>query len=433
MDTAHDGLRCIGAARPPTILRAYGGAVGDSSDQGNEADIIQLVTKLAGSGVELSVPAQASWMLRLEPIQLDASTTGTPPRTVTTMLAALVAGLPEVGRSLAASPGVRVLFSAETRQLLASGELRLMQTATGVAPTAINAAGRIVETARMAPGAASVAGGGVAVGAALAGSWPILLAGGLAAAAAAAEQRWLEQTLGGLQAAVERLEHRLRDDDAGTLEAAMRLSRLVEPAALGAALPMQLRLELAAARQEVERVYLSRLRFVDRFERALEAAQNEEEQKTGQPIAWAGDIARDLADRKTGLVDELVVFLQAMIVRARLAACTAGVLAAEGGEQPAVMLLASLDQELRHDYWNLQRPIHALAKSQPTASPWQRARAVVGNRLPLLATGDQEQAVAVIRELDDEMRRTVGAALPDRDEAVEITVAMDDVRALGVA
>lgn len=241
------------------------------------------------TGVELTPAGFDHWLLRLESVEVAPASAAVPaPPTAVALVSALAQQFPEVSRRVADAPAIRVVFSSETRRLLASGDYRLMRTSTGLAPTAVDAAGRIVETARLTSGAGAVTAGGVTAGAAIGLSWPLLVAGGLAAAAALAEQRWLEQTLGGLQTAIQRIEHRLRDDDAGTLEAALRLSELLQVSAAGWDPPAQLKLELAVARHEVERVYLSRRRFIGRFKQSLAEAQ-EEEGRTGQPNAgWRG-------------------------------------------------------------------------------------------------------------------------------------------------
>src|SRR5690606_17382510 len=136
---------------------------------------------------------------------------------------------------------------------------------------------------------------------------------------------------------------------------------------------------------------LARRRFVDRFKRALEAAQNEHEAKTGERTAWVGKVTDELADRRTGVVDELVLFLQAMIARARLGAITASVLAADGDSLHAVRLLTAIEDEMRTDYYDLHNRIAALARGERAEKAWDRVRAIAGKRLPMLAAGTDDE------------------------------------------
>jgi hypothetical protein len=378
-----------------------------------------LVPRPAGP-VEI-VDESGSWLLRIEPITTDlraAPSTASP--TAAMALGGLAQHLPAVHAALRESTTLRVAFSPEVRRALQRGQLQLMQTASGAMPTAVDAAGRVAGHARVVAGGA----GGTAVVAAGAPMWPIALAAAAGLAAATAEQRWLERTFADLQAAVNRVEHRLRDDDAGALEAADRLVALVARDGSTTVAP-QLRLELAAARQRVESVYLSRRRFVERFKKALETEQTAHEARTGERTAWVGDTAAELADRRTGVVDELVLFIQAMIARARLAALTAAVLAQETAGGDALALIEQTAMETRRDYYDLHNRVRALTRSGPEASGVRRLMEIAKQRVPLLGGADDESAVLALRALEAAMSSTVGDALPDRDDELVIDVLVE--------
>jgi hypothetical protein len=376
-------------------------------------------------------PAE-DWLLRIEPVDLSTTSARRPSPAAVTAVARLAEQLPAIRQALTHAPqgpasGIRVVFSPTVQRALESGSLDLMSSGAEKLSVAVNTAGRIVEIGRVAPTGL----GAVGVAAiATPPLWPVVVAGGLALAAAYAEQRWLEQTFGELRHAMERLEHRMRDDDAGALASADALVSLLAPHGQVAAVPEQLRIELALARRNVDAVYLARRRFVDRFKRALEAAQDEHEARTGQRTAWVGKVTDELADRRTGVVDELVLFLQAMIARARLAAITAGVLAAEGGSEHAVRLLATIENEMRTDYFDLHNRIAALARGERAENAWGRLRGVAGKRLPMLAGGTDDEGIEVVRSIERAMRETVGAAMPERDRMVDLVVPVDAVRAL---
>ena len=200
---------------------------------------------------------------------------------------------------------MRVVFSPEVRRALANGSYRTM--GNGALPVAVDQAGRIVEIAKSpgAPGLAAAA-GGAGLGAAAVVAWPVVLAAGVATAAAISQQRWLEQAFAGLADTLDRIEARLRDDDLGRLDASDDLVELV--AGLGfEQVPAQLREELAIARGDVDAIYFSRRRFVDRLKRSTEHHQTEYEEKTGERRAWVGDIVQQFG-ADSSAVGELVVF-----------------------------------------------------------------------------------------------------------------------------
>jgi hypothetical protein len=397
----------------------------------------------AGSSPALKV--QDDWLLRIEPVELSLETRERTSPAAVLAVSRLADQLPVIRQALEKAPlgpasGLRVVFSPAIERGLTDGTLRLMRSGTESLSIAVNQAGRTVEIGRVVGGtalAAGTAGAGGAAGAGVAGVavatpplWPIVVAGGLALAAAYAEQRWLEQTFGELRQAMERLEHRMRDDDAGAIAAADTLVALLAPEGHLGPVPEQLRIELARARRQIDSVYLARRRFVDRFKRALEAAQTEHEARTGERAAWVGKVTDELADRRTGVVDELVLFLQAMIARARLGAITASVLAADGDGLHAVVLLKTIEDEMRTDYFDLHNRIAALARGERAEKGWDRVRGIAGKRLPMLAHGSDDEGVEIVRAVDRAMRETVGAAMPERDRVLDLVVPVDELLAL---
>lgn len=367
---------------------------------GTELEVVTV-----GNGVEVVDQAIGQWLVRFEPLPEAAVIDSVNRAAAVGVAAGLVEALPRL-RGLLTNPGaLRVSFSPAAQRALADGAYRLM--ADGAYPIAVDASGRIVEIAKVA----GTAGATVGVGAALSASWPVILGAGIAMAAATAQQRWLERTFAGLSSQLGRIETRLRDDDLGALDGADSLVDLM--AQLGvSALPPQLLEELAVARRQVDSIYFSRRRFVERLKRDLEAQQTQHEAKTGERKAWAGDIAKQLRD-DTGAVDELIVFLRAMVSRGRLGALTAGVLAADGEPMAALSLVDGMYDTLRGDYWDLQNRVSALAKSSPDSALWRR----IAQR-----TDDVERIQARVQELSGALTYAIGERLPPRDEVLTLDV-----------
>lgn len=346
------------------------------------------------------------WLLRLEPVPEPASK-----RSVEPALIGLVSGLaqaaPVVQQMLNHAPALQVVFSPATMAGLKAGTLKLM--GGGVA-TATTLSGTIVENAKIVPGAGAAvalgtgAGGGLTLAAAL----PlVLVAAGVAASIA--HERWLQAAFTRLSDQLDRIETRLRDDDLGTLDAADRLTDLVMRLATDQ-LPGQLRLELAEARQNVESIYFSRRRFVERFESFLEQTQDDAEGQQRLETAWVGDIAKRMASDE--LVAELVVFLRAMVTRARLAALTAGVLANAGDVSVALTMLDEIEGDIRDDYWPLQRRLAALARTKPDDALLSR----------YMKSKERDRALANAKEVSGALEQAIGARLPERDKEIAVVV-----------
>jgi hypothetical protein len=356
--------------------------------------------------VEVVDEALQSWIVRFEPY-LDVATAPEWSRSAAVGVAVgLVEAIPGLAEAIGTRGAMRVVFSPEVRRALAHGSLRLMGD-RGL-PIAVNHTGQIVEIAKVA-GAGAGAGAAVGLGAAAVVAWPVVLASGVATAAAVAHQRWLEQTFAGLADQLDRIETRLRDDDLGTLDAADALVDLAAGFGFDG-LPQQIREELAVARRQVDGIYFSRRRFVERFKRAVEEQQVVHEAKAGERRAWVGDIVSQLA--AGAAVDEMIVFVRAMVGRARLGVVTARVLAADCAPLAALTLLEGIEEGVRHDYGDLSRRLSALARSTPEAPIWRR----------LLKPADAERAADNARMLSLALTSAVGDRLPARDEPLVLDV-----------
>lgn len=370
--------------------------------RGNELRLVD-----DGQAIEVIDELVDSWIVRYEPTERAEGVGAAELALATALTASLTQQLPDLARMIAEHGTLRVSFSPHVRRLIASGQYHLMDTARGLAPVAVDQTGHITELGRIAPGTA-VTGTGLMAGGLLVGAWPIVLAVALAATAAWAEQRWLDRTFNELAASLGRIETRLRDDDFGMLEAADSLVANCRTSA-GLYVPEQLRRELAVIRPRVDAIYLSRRRYVERLKHEIEHEQLEDEAK-GKRGPWAPDVADRLT--KEGVVEELVVFLQAMAVNARLNAMTAFVLADDGEPGAALRLLDSLEVTIRHDYHDLHNRLAALAKHTPELS-------MIGK---ITDRRDTNRARGLVSALTSSMEQTIGSQLPDRDSVLTLTL-----------
>lgn len=396
-------------------LGAYGAAMSDSD---SNQPHLNLVATATDESIEVRDAGLDGWLLNVKAVEVSDVASDAPPP-----VAAVVQGLarqfPQIQRLAGRSDQLQVSFSPEIRRLLASGQAHLMQSGTGTLPTAVDQSGRIVGHARMVGGPGVSTGGAMAAGAMIPLAWPLLLGAAVGSAAAWSEQRRMERTFAEMQASLARIEHRLRDDDHGALDAADELVALMRPHLADGRPPGQLCLELAAARQEIERIYRSRHRFVTRFKESLESAQLQHEASGGNRTPWVGDIDKELTDSSSGLVDELVVYLKVMVCRARLGACTSAVLSVEGDGRAALELLAKLEWSTREHYWDLQRRLTALARNEPGSSMWRRVP-VLGSAV--LGADRPDQARDLVTRLAGEMETQIGPSIPKRDAETTVVV-----------
>ena len=186
-----------------------------------------------------------------------------------------------VSAAAGAGQSLQVAFSGATQSAIQAGSLHLMASFKGSLPMAVDSAGKIREIARVVPA------GGLVAGPAL---LPILIPAAAAAAASYYQHQALQATLDGIRQVVDRIEERLRDDDWAVLEAGDDLARTLVDADGGWDVPEQLRMELAVARQAVERVFRSRRRFAQKLVRTID------EESRGRPDPWTDEVRRLVRD-----------------------------------------------------------------------------------------------------------------------------------------
>ena len=121
---------------------------------------------------------------------------------------------------------------------------------------------------------------------------------------------------------------------------------------------------------------------------------------------------RALADDGSGTIDELVVYFQAMLTRARITAATAGVLAADGDSVAAIRMIDDLQVSIRRDYFDVHNRLSALSRSPMDVSRWRRL-------LPGDAAGKAHRTVEL---LAGDLDKVIGGRLPEPDAIVELPV-----------
>ncbi len=407
--------------------------------------------------IRLESEATGSWIVELMPrIDLapaSAPSTVAPPPAAIAVAQALATSLPELAGLLqraapAASAGAEAIgeagdlvvrFSPEIRKGIVNGSYALVQNGIRTLPKVRNtltghfdetaevvgAIGATAGTAAVASGAGSagVAGAGAAGAAGAAGvagatgitatvALPLVIAAGAALAASWAQQRWLEQTFAGVERALARIETRLRDDDFGTLEGAEALLEVIGDRAAFGDLAPQIRAELAVAHRQVEAIYRSRLRFVERFKVDLERWQVEAVRKDGKPVTWTPEVVKALIEDDSTTVAELVVFFQAMLTRARISTASAALLVTEGDAMSAFHMIDGVRSSIRHDYFDLHNRLAALARNEIDASIWKNP----------FSSKDRRKAHDIVTILAGNLDRAIGEHLPEPDEVAEFAV-----------
>jgi hypothetical protein len=410
--------------------------------------------------IRLESSATGSWIVELMP-RIEVSPVPSPSAPAPAAIAvanALGTALPELAGLLQrAAPVVQdvaplgteagdliVRFAPEIRQGLLDGTYELVKSGGRILPKArnvlnghfdqtaevIGVAGASAAAAGVATGAggAGVAGAGAAGAAGAAGvasatgitaavALPIVIAAGAALAASWAQQRWLEQTFAGIERALARIETRLRDDDFGTLEGAEALLEVIGDRAAFGELSPQVRAELAVAHRQVEAIYRSRLRFVERFKADLERWQVEAIGKDGKPVTWTPEVVKALIEDDSTTVAELVVFFQAMLTRARISTATAALLVTEGDAVSAFRIIDGVRSSIRHDYFDLHNRLAALARVEIDAAIWKNP----------FSSKDRRKAHQIVSLLAGNLDRSIGDHLPEPDESVEFVVPMSAI------
>lgn len=405
--------------------------------------------------IRLESDATGSWIVELMP-RIDlapAPSAVAPPPAAIAVAQALATSLPELAGLLqkaapSAGAGAEVIggagdlivrFSPEIRKGLLDGSYTLVRNGLRTLPKVRNtlnghfdetaevvgAIGATAGTAAVVSGAGSagVAGAGAAGAAGAAGvagatgitatvALPLVIAAGAALAASWAQQRWLEQTFAGVERALARIETRLRDDDFGTLEGAEALLEVIGDRAAFGDLAPQIRAELAVAHRQVEAIYRSRLRFVERFKVDLERWQVDAVRKDGKPVTWTPEVVKALIEDDSTTVAELVVFFQAMLTRARISTASAALLVTEGDAMSAFRMIDGVRSSIRHDYFDLHNRLAALARNEIDASPWKNP----------FSSKDRRKAHDIVTILSGNLDRAIGEHLPEPDEVAEFAV-----------
>lgn len=137
-----------------------------------------------------------------------------------------------------------------------------------------------------------------------------------------------------------------------------------------------------------------------------------------------GAAADDLVDPESGTLDELMLYLEALVVRARLIAVTAAIVAADGDGAAALRMVTDAEVDIRSRYHDLHNRVAALAKIGPEASTIGRWVKKFGERVPLPLPGTSSDAWSIMQQLDRIMNERVGVVLPREpiDAAVELPV-----------
>lgn len=242
---------------------------------------------------------------------------------------------------------------------------------------------------------------GRGVGGAAMGGPALALAAGAVAMSVAQQQR-LDRTLAVIEQRIDLVIDRMRDDDHGRLDAAEALLDQLERRS-GDVPSAQLRTELAAARQTIDSIYFARRRFGQRLGDAIGDAQEAAATDGGAAQAWAAGVLDAVGDPDQ-LRSELLVYLRAVVVRARLATSTSGILAMDGDIDDANRLLVETVADLRDDFYGLYRRLRPLAQWAPKrAVPWKRR--------------DWDRAHETVVEIYELMAGEVEPLLPPADPA----------------
>lgn len=377
----------------------------------DDAHRLGLQCQESNDGLEVLDEGLGSWMMRLSTTTAAPAASGRLITSGVSAVGALAESLTPVSAMVAtaASTGqsLQVAFSPATQSAIQTGALRLMSSWRGALPMAVDSSGKIREIARVVPA------GGLMSGPAL---LPILIPAVAAAAASYYQHQALQATLDGIREVVDRIEERLRDDDWAVLEAGDELAHTLVDADGGWDVPDQLRMELAVARQEVERVFRSRRRFAQQLVNKINA------EAYGRPDPWTDEVRKLVKGNDNWI--EVSIYLQAMVVRARLTAATAFVLATDGDARAAAALTRSTVDELSASYDPLLRSLVPLAERRPDDRLLDR---VPGRR------ASDEERFRFVGNLVAEMKSGIGQALDAVNDDMTITLPAHEVKALEAA
>ena len=271
---------------------------------------------------------------------------------VSTALTALI----RAGRPVSADISGRYLVS------LSPGSL------AGMAPTA--GSGSVVQLSRLVPGV------GVAPS-------PLTVLAAGAAVVSLVQQQHLARSISQLDRKISAVMTRLRHDDHGALAAAGELLELVMASAARGDVPEQLRLELAQTRVRINSLHHARRKSVDDFVDVIGP-------DTGA-LAPAAAVAEAIGDADE-FQQDMLLYLDSVLVRGRLATITALVVAADGHGGEAQRLLEETASSTRQDFYQLALPLKALAARSRDAG---RIRALTARHRRLAAIVEDLEAVAL--------------------------------------
>ena len=324
-----------------------------------EAGLIQ-TTETPEGGLVISMIGEAQPLFELVPLgheSLDVLSGRHPvpfdpsaPFGLGALVAATLSNLPKTKTTTV----YEVVFRPETQAKLKAKTVKLVQTSHGKMPAVRGDKGRIIEHGRLVKKEVAALGKGE-------------LFSAVAVAGAALMQ--LEQAndlLADIDERIKAITQRLQDDDHGEIAAAEALVESVFSMLVAGDVPHQLRLELAVTRQRVNAIYFARQRFVERFRSRIEQLQQaESERKGADSRSWAKGTTREFS-RQEALKEEALLYARAMVSRAQLSFCTAGVIALTEGGSAALSLLRQTEAELTRSFGDLNQLLQALADERPS-------------------------------------------------------------------
>jgi len=220
----------------------------------------------------------------------------------------------------------------------------------------------------------------------------VLTAG--AAAMSLVQQQQLARSIRHLDRKISAVLTRLQHDDHGELAAANELLELVMRSASEGTVPEQLRLELAQTRVRINALHQSRARPVSEFIDTVTTTDGE---------LAANPVVADAIDDPDEFQREMLLYLDAVLVRGRLATVTALMVAADGHGADAQRLLEEAASSTRTDYYRLQKPLASLASRSRDAS---RLRALSSSHRRVATVITELEAAAA--EIEESLPPAVG-------------------------
>lgn len=361
-------------------------------------------------GVSLISESLDTWLIQLQPAVVstdDGERVAAAAPVGAAVASALALALPQLGSTVKHTGELVVRFAPAIQRGLADGSLKLMSGGAGLRAVAVS-----TSTGAIAGNAVVVGSAGAAAAPAAVAMLPVVLAAGAAFAATWAQQRWMERTFAGFQASLHRIETRLRDADLGRIDAAERLLALIGPDIMTGEVPAQLRQELAIAHHEIDAIYCSRLRFIARFTEDLDRWQEQAVKDDGRRVAWTSQVAKAFSDDNDPTVDELVVFFQSLLTRARTTAATAAILAADGDAAASLRTIDELQSSIRRDYYGIHNRLSALVRNPIDTAKWKQR----------LSKADESSAHETVKLLAGNVDQIIGGNLPEPDQVVELPI-----------